>query len=350
MRVLIVDDMPVNLMIIRELFRMTNAKDVDTCANGELALSLAFQNDYDLILLDHKMPEMDGIEVLNRLQDGWKANGHKAVPVIALTGNDREGAREEYLELGFSGYVAKPVEPEKLFMACKAFLPDLHVDKTDEGARITGQVDNEPFPDWLISLNVFDLDKGRKHSGTTKNFMEGLTIFGSSIKRRAQDIEDYYNAEDWENYGLKVHALKGISGMIAATRLRELTERLEEASDAGDLDYIRAHTDEMLSFYRSIEEMLDPLFEEETPDAKKTVKGSGEPISQQELTDAYLTIRECLDFYDYNSISLILDSLEEYTLSAEEQAEVLQMRDALAVINREALEAITDAHLVELPA
>lgn len=111
-KVLVVDDTESNLVIMQELLHRTRVT-VDTASSGQKALEMVKDKSYDIIFLDHMMPEMDGIEILHRIREEAKDRNNRT-PVVALTANAILGAKEMYLEKGFDDYLSKPVRGEKL--------------------------------------------------------------------------------------------------------------------------------------------------------------------------------------------------------------------------------------------
>ena len=112
LEVLVVDDNGMN----RKLFSMLLKKlgsDVEEAGSGEECLKMVCRKRYDLIVMDHMMPEMDGIEALNRMKD-MENSLNMGTPVIALTANDMNNGKEFYMDAGFNGYLEKPVLPQKL--------------------------------------------------------------------------------------------------------------------------------------------------------------------------------------------------------------------------------------------
>lgn len=118
--ILAVDDNKTNLLVFKGLLKKTNAQ-IDTSIKGSEALELFKSNNYDIVFLDHMMPEMDGVEVLNRIREIEK-NKDTNVPVIVLTANAMEGSKEEYLNYGFNDYLSKPVNGASLKNMIKKFL------------------------------------------------------------------------------------------------------------------------------------------------------------------------------------------------------------------------------------
>lgn len=112
LEILVVDDNGMN----RKLFSMLLKKmgnGVDEAESGAECLDMVCKKKYDLIFMDHMMPEMDGIEALNRMEE-LKDSLNMGTPVVALTANDINNGREFYMDVGFNGYLEKPVLPQKL--------------------------------------------------------------------------------------------------------------------------------------------------------------------------------------------------------------------------------------------
>ena len=110
-KVLVVDDTPVNLMLVRKLLERDGA-EVTTLESGRECLENVKDNIYDIILLDHMMPEMNGVEEYECLRKQGGPN--KETPIVMLTANAMAGAEKEYLEMGFNGYLSKPIVPKLL--------------------------------------------------------------------------------------------------------------------------------------------------------------------------------------------------------------------------------------------
>ncbi len=120
-RILSVDDNKVNLAVVRGLLKKLKIQ-CDSALSGAECLQKTEETEYDMILLDHMMPEMDGIETLRRLQQTGQWQRHQPA-VIALTANAVAGAREEYLRAGFTDYLSKPIDPLKLEDLLVKYLP-----------------------------------------------------------------------------------------------------------------------------------------------------------------------------------------------------------------------------------
>ena len=119
-KILVVDDVKMNITVIRGLLKRTQIQ-VDTAISGKSALELIEKNKYDLIFMDHMMPDMDGVETYNKMKEEGTPNDD--TPVIMLTANAINGVKEQYIEEGFADYLSKPVRGKELEEMLKKYLP-----------------------------------------------------------------------------------------------------------------------------------------------------------------------------------------------------------------------------------
>jgi CheY-like chemotaxis protein len=246
-RILVVDDTRVNLDVIRNLLKKTRI-GIDTATSGEEALEYVRENTYDVIFLDHLMPHMDGPETLRRMRE-LQDNRSADAPVIALTANAVSGAKEEYLRLGFKDYLSKPVNSKRLEGMLFNYIPPEKIrTKSDQSLHL---------PEWLLESREIDAAEGLKNCSNEETYMIVLESFYEVISENADEIEDYYQKEDWENYTIKVHGLKSSAKTIGAVSLSEQAARLEKAGLKGDTAVILGKTEKLLAKYRSL---LNELF------------------------------------------------------------------------------------------
>ena len=127
---MVVDDVKMNVKVFKGLLKKTGAK-IDEAYSGEECLKLIVDNHYDIIFLDHMMPEMDGVETLKHIKT---SNDHKNVdtPVVVLTANAIVGAREEYIKNGFVDYLSKPVQQSALLDMICEYIPKKYITETVE--------------------------------------------------------------------------------------------------------------------------------------------------------------------------------------------------------------------------
>ncbi len=326
--ILVVDDTPVNHLVIRELLKKTRIQ-IDTAMSGRECLEMIWNRQYDLIFLDFRMPEMDGIETLH-IMHGMEEHLNSHTPVIALTANAVAGARERFLSEGFDEYMIKPVEGRKLEEMLIRFLPADKIfagDEEEDAEEETGNDAKDGIPEgeeWLKELGDLDFHTGIRNCGSASGYRSVLQIYYSGLHGKAEEIERLYREEDWENYTIQVHALKSSSRVIGAAQLGEEAWELEQAGNARDLDTIRAKTEDLLTHYRSYEGILGAIFKEE----EAAGDGEGLPeIAAGELKDAYETMKDFAKLYDYDNMLYVLDSLKGYRLPAEDRQKLEKIRD-----------------------
>ena len=236
--VLIVDDTKINLTVAKGLLKKTLMR-VDTALSGEEALKLMSTNVYDILLFDHMMPEMDGIELLYNLKRQVN-NPNRGKPCIILTANAVSGAREEYLKNGFDDYMAKPIGGVALEKLLKKYLPSQKISSLQGAARQEAEEAGEPAESGRFSkLKGIEADRAIELCGSTDIYMAALEIFYESIGETAAALNEYYEKRDFLSYRIKVHALKSGARTIGAYELGDRAQRLEEAAKEGKFNYIK---------------------------------------------------------------------------------------------------------------
>ena len=266
-RVLIVDDMRVNRMILSSLLA-SNGVLADLAESGEECLELCRQNKYDLILLDHRMPGIDGVDTFVQLKEIFKEQGRE-VPVVCHTVEAAKDNINLYKAAGFADVLLKPIQPQRLSEVLMEHLPEGSVQeqqrREDENARL--KVELTKLPKWLSDVPELDISSGMENCETADDYMEVLSVFASSVTEKADEIERLLAEEDFSHYTLKVHSLKSMARLIGAVSLSEFAAEMEAAGKSSDFDAIREKTPKLLSAYRAYADHLTPLAEdaEDTP-------------------------------------------------------------------------------------
>ena len=265
-RVLVVDDTPVNLTVFVNLLKRTGLR-IDTAESGDEGISLFKDRHYDVIFLDHMMPDKDGIETLTEMK-GITDTPNTDTPIICLTANAISGMREMYTNAGFDDYLTKPVDAEKLEMMLIKYLPEEKVtvssyndDTNDQEAAASGNddTDDQALPDFLYGIKEIDIDAGLTYCGDAEDYIMALEMFLGSAEKKAEEIENYWAAGDIKNTTIKVHALKSASRAIGALELGEFAARLEKAGNNGESETLDAKLSELISGYRQLARELEPL-------------------------------------------------------------------------------------------
>lgn len=334
-KILVIDDTVMNLTVIRGLLKQTKIQ-VETAESGYECLKLIEKKRYDIIFLDHRMPGMDGIETLQRMKTLQGNKNHKT-PVISLTANAISGAREQYISAGFTDYITKPVNSVALENLIIKYLPKNLVEISTAEENSADEEKNLNLPDWLKKVDGLNVKEGIKHCGDVELFLDALTVFAEAVESGADEIQKYFDTEDWKNYTTKVHALKSSARVIGANELSDRAKRLEDAGNSNYIDEIKRFTAPLLELYRSYSEKLSPLIKKETSDDSNKI-----PIEPAELAEAYETLKEIAASFDYDSLEFVLQSLEEYKLPPDDAEKFSKLKDAAAKLDWEEIKNLLD--------
>ena len=327
--VLVVDDTKMNLTVFANLLKKTLVK-IDTACSGDECLRLTAKKKYDIIFLDHRMPEKDGIETLKELLTD-KSNPNIGTPMVCLTANAVSGAREMYISAGFADYLTKPIDPDHLEAALKKYLPSLKVrtvspDSAPEEFELIDETERT-LPKWLLGIGMIDAAEGIRRCGDPESYIETLKVYTECAVETADEIERYWKMRDIPDVTVKVHALKSTSRVIGAMRLGDFAERMEKAGNDGDTAALEKDMDELITDYRVLAKALSPLTDNNDDE-------SGFPmIPEDKLKEAYDTIRELSVAFDYDSVTYVMESLSEYRVPEEEKERFSALKNAVSNVD-----------------
>ena len=248
-KVLVVDDNAMNLTLMKALLKRTLI-EVDTASSGKECLTLAKKKKYHLILMDHMMPGMDGVETLHKLRANMDSPNKNTV-VIALTANAVAGSREMYLEYGFDNYFAKPIQTEKLDELLVNYLPPelIHIEYDDSDKKTSVQ-ENEVTEEKEVTDGLLAIDRNLGLSYCMESeelYREVLSEFCSQMEIYYPQFEEHFHNENWSGYAVLAHAVKSNSRTIGATAFADLSFKHECAGKTGDIAFIRDNYDEFIS-------------------------------------------------------------------------------------------------------
>ena len=268
-KILVVDDVTMNLKVVEGLLKATKIQ-IDTAVSGSECLECVKTTPYQMIFLDHMMPEMDGLETLEHMKN-LADNPNAQTPVIMLTANAIVGAKEEYIEAGFTDYLTKPIRETELLEMILKYLPEELVcenggqgieksqDAQDMEQPEAGGEGAEPLQR-LEQLEGLDVKTGLTYCMNEEDFyIEMLQEFLQADK--ASQLKHFLAEEDWDNYRTTVHALKSTSLTIGAAHLSGEAKALEMAAKEGNMDYIRSHHDGVMDEYKELTDHLKEILE-----------------------------------------------------------------------------------------
>lgn len=268
-RILAVDDNHMNLMVVKSLLKDTKV-GLTLCTGGNEALELVKKNSYDIILLDHMMPVIDGIETLGRLR-AMSENMSKDAVVIALTANAVSGVREMYLKEGFDDYMSKPINGKQLEEMLEKHLPGTKLVYAEAACEAAAEPEKEGKEE---AAPLFDTELGIRYCGDSEEmYCEILGIFCDMRDEKLAELENALSAENWSEYTVGMHSLKSNSLNIGGRRLSELCLELETAAKritAGK------DVDESIDFIREKHPLAMKLYEQTLGAARNYIAGRKE--------------------------------------------------------------------------
>ena len=252
--VLIVDDNAINLTVAEGLLEPLQMK-VDLALSGKEAITKISDHRYDIIFMDHMMPELDGVETTHIIRRFHPE--YEDVPIIALTANAMNGTREVFLEEGMNDFIAKPVELKVLISKVAQWLPAEKIVRTDKAVIDLSSEQKEG----KVVVGDLDTETAISMLGSEKLFWAVLKDFYRVIAKKHKQIKEMETNEDWSAYTIEVHALKSAARQIGAIALSEKAAAMEEAGNKKDGAAIHQHTDEMLAEYQAYIQILAPFCE-----------------------------------------------------------------------------------------
>ncbi len=251
-RILVVDDTKMNLMVAEGFLKGTELR-VDTAESGWDGVRLAGRHRYDIIFMDQRMPGMDGVTAMHTIRED-SIGLNRRTPFVCLTADAVSGARERYMAEGFDDYLTKPFDRKGLEEVVLRHLPGDKVLKVDPR-----QEAGKPGPKAaeLSERELLDLELGRSYfEGDEELYQEVLREYLNSAEEGLRSIQLCCAEENWEEYGILVHALKSSSRTIGAVTLGDRAAAQEKAAKAGDGDAVRKGHDELVTMYKAVTERI----------------------------------------------------------------------------------------------
>lgn len=325
--VLIVDDNAINLTVAEGLLEPLKMK-IDTATGGKEAIGKISIHKYDVILMDHMMPELDGVEtthIIRRFHEEYED-----IPIIALTANAVEGTREMFLKEGMNDFVAKPIELRILAAKMKQWLPAEKIRKISNDDSQKKQKEVE-----LPQIGDLDIAFSMKLLGSEKLFWKVLKDYYRVIEKKADLLKELEQKEDWEAYTIEAHALKSASKQIGAMSLSAHAAAMEEAGRNGDGIQIHECTDAMLEEYREYIPLLAEYFQEESVDVRPREK-----ITDEIRYGLFCDMREALEELDMDHMEEVMVEMNRYQYQDWEQKLLEQLSNAVEEIDVDACEGI----------
>lgn len=276
-KVLVVDDNLVNLKVAEGILEQFEVQ-CDTVSCGAYAIKKVQDTEYDLIFMDHMMPDMDGVETTARIRALEKQGVIPRQKIIALTANTIQGVKKVFQDADMDDYLPKPIQFAEMEEVLKRWLDEKHVhtkdsqnqlderDKQQANGQPEGQLENSPQAqrqeqakkqvvpetepsDFLTELETIGLDTetGLDYFGGSQEMYR--MVLDSFVSLNSRDkIQEALNRRDLKEYTILVHGVKSGAKSIGAAEFSALAFELENAGDAENVELIerkhpQAHAD-----------------------------------------------------------------------------------------------------------
>ncbi len=326
-RVLVVDDNMMNRKVFIGLMKHTKMQ-IDEAEGGPECLDMVKKEHYDIIFLDHMMPDMDGIETLRHMK-GFDEYPCENTPVIALTANAIQGAREMYLNAGFDDFLSKPVQTEKLEKMMIEWLPKSLVEHGEMSLQTETMTETSEniSEDTLPTIEGINWKSAYSHLPDTDLLLETVANFYATMNGEADYLEQCFiklekEEEAVDNYRIKVHAMKSSAALIGADTLSEKAKNLEHAAKDKKIYILKGQTQDFLDDWRSYREKLLPLIGQEE---KNDIEDMSAVLEQLNA------LSEAMEMMDIDLADELVKTLSGYKYSEEVSTKIEEL--STAVVN-----------------
>jgi signal transduction histidine kinase/CheY-like chemotaxis protein/HPt (histidine-containing phosphotransfer) domain-containing protein len=230
-RILLVEDVLANQKVALAMLRRLGLT-VTLAANGQEALTQWAIGDFDAILMDCQMPELDGYQATRCIREQETKGSKVRVPIIALTANALPGERQRCLEAGMDDYITKPFEYNGLATILRQWLPGITLSNAGDHATIAAR-DSLPTTadDTRVTLNLGVLARQRAAMG--EDFDDLIAAFQESVRDILEALPTALAAGDAKLVERLAHSMKSASANVGAVRLMALSRELEAEARAG---------------------------------------------------------------------------------------------------------------------
>jgi len=301
--VLLVDDINTNLIVTKGLM-LPYGMSIDLCSSGEEAIQAVKSKRYDIIFMDHMMPEMNGIEAtaqIRAIPDPY----YKQVPIIALTANALIGTKEMFMENGFDDFLSKPIDTVKLHIILKRYISD------------SKQVSSKALlfkPPGETSLTIAGIDTKEgiiMTGGTIEGYTEVLRVYYDDGIDIIEKIKSCLSGSDYDLLKTFVHAIKGASASIGAREMTIAAEALESAASNADTGFIHANIDAFLEKCSTLLQNIN----EALPSIQKNAPN--ETVDINTIKADLVRLRKAFNEFDVQIIDEIAEKLEKVNFTPE---------------------------------
>lgn len=307
--ILIVDDNDMNIMVAENLLKKCEAR-IDSVMSGLLCIEAVVKKHYDIIFLDHMMPDMDGIETLHKLREAY-SDYVKGTSIVVLTANAIKGAKEKYLEEGFDDYISKPISTEELDRILMENLPANKVFVED--GPVKEQINMDGGFSGYAKYNL-DIDKALElMDGEMAIFLEMVDVFIKDKPGKREKMVNALNAGDMPNYAILVHALKSNARTVGAFVLGNMAYAEELESKANNIAFIEADHEALFAEWDKAVAGMEALINERGgSESEEEPAGELKLMERDEYEEKLLIAMACIEEFQQEQAMEILQDIKNH--------------------------------------
>jgi len=307
-RVLVVDDVEANLYIGIGLMKPYGLQ-IETVMSGFETIDLIKSGkEYDIIFMDHMMPELDGMKTTEMLRDMGYTK-----PIVALTANAVAGQADVFIKNGFDDFISKPIDIRQLDSVLRKLVRDKHPLEAGEIARNDTETSNKRIqqPD-SVSIQLtgrkiegLDIIKGlERYHNDEATYLSILRSYMTSVDSMLDSLENF-NADELSDYTTKVHGIKGAGRDIFAENVSSKASDLEDAAKDVDVSFIINNNPAFIETARKFVNELKDLFADIDNEKSKLLI---DEINKDTLASLLTACRS----YNLNNAEEAMSEIEEY--------------------------------------
>ena len=336
-KILLVDDNEFNLKVAYGLLGLFGI-DAKTVFSGKEAIAAVKADDFDIVFMDHMMPEMDGVEATFEIR---KLGGkYKKLSIVALTANAVQGARELFLASGFNDFLAKPIDMQELSEILVKWLPaEIIIQRSDLGELVDPEeIIQGSFWDAIHECGEINSEVGLNNvSGVESIYHDNLLFFHKKILPECERLSVCIRDVDVTGFSISIHAMKSVLSTIGAVALSEVALKMEVASKNKDFLYCVEQFPDFRDRLLSLHESLSVILPEEADDLTALEKEPGAP---EYLRDFLQKARAAADDFDNSAGMEAVNSLLVFDYGPDINA---SLEKALIAFREYDIDAATEA-------
>jgi len=257
-KILIIDENEMNITVTRNLLKRIEVQ-TDVAHSGDEAEQLAHKTPYDIILIDSKMPGSTADDTMNNIKTLCPLNAE--TPIVVLTTHVVKGAREEYLNLGYTNYLAKPLDGARLEAMIESYLPDDKIVMVyDENDHTSKEREEENLLHKISMIEGMDIEKGIDISGGEDSYIAICRSFHRTAQKTMEMIKMDMDKGDFDNFTVMISDLKNSARLIGASEFAKYLSSLEAAGREGNIKKIKREEGELLKRYNDLYECFEKIF------------------------------------------------------------------------------------------